>query len=563
VPARSGPDRGAIRAGAAGIGGNFRRFPAFTSVNPAVSAQFDTVLYNKLRNTRRARVVRPAQLAQVPLAVAPPARSYWAAEQGERAKVHTTVPGSQHPQVVPADVNGAGLFLLVVGSDSYSTYSLPQDGSVSIGRGETNQIRVDDPLASRNHARLHVGEAMFVEDLGSVNGTRVRELPVAPGERAAIGIGDTILIGKSVLIIQQRARKRPPLLRPETLRDDRGALAAIPPPPDQAMQRIHQLAERAAVGTINVIVTGETGVGKELLSETVHRMSPRRDGPYVCLNCASLSETLLESELFGHERCAFTGAHQAKTGLIEAAACGSLFLDEVGELSLTTQAKLLRVLETREVTRLGSVKPRRIDVRFIAATNRDLEAEVERGTFRRDLYFRLNGITLEIPTLRERRSEIPYLASIFIRRICRELGRPEPHLPPPILQILDQYSWPGNIRELKNMIERAVLLCDGPAIGLDHLPAEKLDPVRGPKPTPSPHQPLAAAATKPAAPAERSRSITQQNERLRIIEALNACAGNQSRAAERLGISRRTLVTKLDTYRIPRPKKNVEDDSGD
>jgi DNA-binding NtrC family response regulator len=235
-----------------------------------------------------------------------------------------------------------------------------------------------------------------------------------------------------------------------------------------------------------------------------------------------------------------------------------VFLDEVGELPLTTQAKLLRVIETRQVTRLGSVKPRRIDVRFIAATNRNLEAEVGRGAFRQDLFFRLNGITLTIPPLRDRRSEIPYLAGIFIRRICRELGRPEPHLPTPILQILEQYAWPGNIRELKNMIERAVLLCDGPAIGLDHLPTEKLDPVRAPKPMPSPHQPLVAAANA-AGPSERARSITQQNERLRIIEALNACAGNQSRAAERLGISRRTLVTKLDTYRIPRPKKSVDE----
>ena len=230
-------------------------------MKPTVSAQFDTVLYNKLRNTRMGRLARFAQVAQVPLAVVPPARPYSEAERGDRLKVHTTVPGNQQPQVVP-DANGAGLFLLVVGSDSYSTYSLPQDGSVSIGRGETNQVRIDDPLASRNHARLHVGEAMFVEDLGSVNGTRVREQPVPPGERAAIAIGDTILIGKSVLIIQQRARKRPPLLRPETLRDDRGALAVIAPAPDQAMQRIHQLAERAAAGTINVIVTGETGVGK-------------------------------------------------------------------------------------------------------------------------------------------------------------------------------------------------------------------------------------------------------------------------------------------------------------
>jgi len=515
----------------------------------ASTGPIDATLIDRLRKSSTGRVVPTAQLAQVPLAAGGPGRPYWAAERGVGLTVHTTVPGSQQSVT---EANGAGLFLLVVGSDSYSTYTLPQDGSVTIGRGETNQVRVDDPLASRNHARLHVGAAMLLEDLGSVNGTRVKDQPVKPGERIPIAIGETILIGASVLIIQQRARKRPPLLRPETLRDDRAISAVLAPPQDQAMQRIHQLAERAAVGTINVLVTGETGVGKELLAETVHRLSPRKDGPYVCLNCAALSETLLESELFGHERGAFTGAFQAKAGLLETAAGGSIFLDEVGELPLTTQAKLLRVLETREVSRLGSLKPRRIDARFIAATNRDLEAEVARGAFRRDLYFRLNGITLTIPPLRERRSEIPHLAGIFMRRICRELGRSEPQLPPPILAILDQYAWPGNIRELKNMIERAVLLCDGPAIGLDHLPADKIDPARAPKPTPSPQQPLAAS--------ERTRTPTQENERQRILDALNACAGNQSRAAQRLGISRRTLVTKLDTYRIPRPKKAIDEE---
>src|SRR5258706_2819798 len=172
------------------------------------------------------------------------------------------------------------------------------------------------------------------------------------------------------------------------------------------MLRIQQLAERAAAGTINVLIMGETGVGKELLSETVHRLSPRRRGPYVCLNCAALSETLLESELFGHERGAFTGAVQAKPGLMETAHGGTLFMDEVGELPLPTQAKLLRVLETREVARLGSVKPRKIDVRFLAATNRNLDVEVAPGPFRPDLFFRLNGITLTIPPLRARVSEI-------------------------------------------------------------------------------------------------------------------------------------------------------------
>ena len=464
--------------------------------------------------------------------------------------MNTTVPGNQQATTA-TDADSAGVFLLVVGSDAYSTYNLPQDGSVTIGRGETNQVRVDDPLASRNHARLHVdagvGGAMYIEDLGSVNGTRVKDEPIGRGERIQIALGETILIGSSVLIIQRRVQKRPALLRPETLRDGRALLAASPPAQDHVMQQIHQLAERAAAGTINVLITGETGVGKELLAETVHRLSKRKDGPCVCLNCAALSETLLESELFGHERGAFTGAFQAKAGLLETAGGGSLFLDEVGELPLTTQAKLLRVLETREVSRLGSLKPRRIDVRFIAATNRDLEAEVARGAFRRDLFFRLNGITLTIPPLRERRSEIPHLVQIFVTRICRELGRPEPRIPPSVIALLERYAWPGNIRELKNMIERAVLLCDGHAVGPEHFPAEKMDPARRPAPTASPRAPLSGT--------ERTRNQTQENERQRIIDALGACAGNQSRAAERLGISRRTLVSKLDTYRIPRPKK--------
>src|SRR4029079_13298497 len=188
-----------------------------------------------------------------------------------------------------------------------------------------------------------------------------------------------------------------------TLRDE-GLASTLSPSPGarsgEAMRRVHELAERAAAGTINVLIAGETGVGKELLAETVHRASPRRGGPYVCLNCAALSETLLESELFGHERGAITGAVQAQPGALEPAARGSLFLDEVGELPLSTQAKLLRVIETREGARLGSVRAHRIDVRFIAATNRDLEAEVARGAFRADLYYRLNGITLTIPPLR-------------------------------------------------------------------------------------------------------------------------------------------------------------------
>ncbi|HVZ75187.1 MAG TPA: sigma 54-interacting transcriptional regulator [Polyangia bacterium] len=453
--------------------------------------------------------------------------------------MHTTVIEDHE---VPVDADG-GQFLLVVGRDSYTTYNLPASGTLTIGRGESNAVRVDDPLASRAHARLHVhvdgAENMYLEDLGSVNGTRLKDQALVRGQKVRVVAGETIQIGSSVLIVQTRA-KRAPLLRPETLRDE-GMLRPTPTAPDQAMLRIQQLAARAAAGTINVLITGETGVGKELLAETVHRLSPRKDGPYVCLNCAALSETLLESELFGHERGAFTGAVQAKPGLMETAHGGTLFMDEVGELPLTTQAKLLRVLETREVSRLGSVKPRKIDLRFLAATNRDLEAEVSRGTFRRDLYFRLNGITLTIPPLRSRVGEIRRLADTFVQQICRELGRPEPAIPERIAVLLESYAWPGNIRELKNVMERAVLLCTGPVIDTDVLPMDK----------------LGAPPSTPGTSSGELPASGPPDERQRIVDALAACAGNQSRAAKILGISRRTLVARLDDYKIPRPKKSV------
>jgi two-component system, NtrC family, response regulator AtoC len=438
-------------------------------------------------------------------------------------------------------------FLLVVGRDSYATYNLPASGSLTIGRGESNTVRIDDPLASRAHACLHVGEVMALEDLGSVNGTRIKDQPIQRGDRVAIKIGDTVQIGASVLIVQRRMAPAEEV-RGETLRD--AALASDERPVrGEAMQKVHALAERAAAGIINVLITGETGVGKELLAETVHRASPRRDGPYVCLNCAALSESLLESELFGHERGAFTGAVAAKPGLLETAASGTLFLDEVGELPLATQAKLLRVIETREVTRLGSVRPRRIDVRFIAATNRDLEAEVGRGAFRQDLYFRLNGITLTIPPLRSRKSEISHLAEGCARHLSPDLGRPPPVLPAPIIELLEAYAWPGNIRELKNVVERAVLLSVGPVIGREHLAIEKPLPTASTTPVGMPAPPPKTDTQKISAPSERDK----------ILAALAACAGNQSRAAEMLGMPRRTFVNKLDAYDIPRPKKKRRD----
>src|SRR6266852_3273128 len=232
--------------------------------------------------------------------------------------------------------------------------------------------------------------------------------------------------------------------------------SAEPAPSSGAMQDLYSMVERIAWSDISVLIFGETGVGKERLAEAVHKNSRRASMPFLRLNCAALTETLLESELFGHEKGSFTGAQSAKAGLLESANGGTVFLDEVGDMPMTTQVKLLRVIEERKVRRVGALKPLPIDVRFVAATNRDLELEVQRGSFRKDLFFRLNGISFVIPPLRERVGEIEGLARRLIGEACQRMGRAEePELSPEVLALLQQYPWPGNIRELRNAIERA------------------------------------------------------------------------------------------------------------
>ena len=324
---------------------------------------------------------------------------------------------------------------------------------------------------------------------------------------------------------------------------------------DENMRRVHALAARAAAGEISLVILGETGVGKEVLTRAIHGSSARAARPLVSVNCAALSESLLESELFGHERGAFTGATQAKPGLLETAPGGTVFLDEVGELPLALQAKLLRVIEAREIVRVGGVRPRKIDVRFIAATNRDLEAEVQRGAFRRDLYFRLNGMTLVIPPLRERPLDLPRLARQLVIDLARQVDpRRRPALSDEALAVLTRHAWPGNVRELRNVIERALLLCDSTTITPAHL-GIVADPAA---------PPVAAIARHDSArdgKAIDGRVIepagAQDPERVRVLEALAACAGNQSRAARRLGISRKVLIARLDAYGVARPRKPV------
>ncbi|MGO8999804.1 MAG: sigma 54-interacting transcriptional regulator [Polyangiaceae bacterium] len=341
------------------------------------------------------------------------------------------------------------------------------------------------------------------------------------------------------------------------------------------MAGVNELVLRVAASTISVLVLGETGVGKEVLAESVHRQSPRSDKPFLRLNCAALSESLLESELFGHERGAFTGAVAQKRGLLESADGGTVFLDEIGELPLSTQVKLLRVIEERTVTRVGGLSSRSLDIRFVAATNRDLEVEVARGTFRQDLFFRVNGVTIVIPPLRERRGEIERLALTFLAAASRHRAHP-PRLSAEALQMLEAYSWPGNIRELRNVIERAVLLSDGDEIAPRHLPTEKINAPVMARPAPRvslPQQQIAAPAVVPpsfevtgawpvvpdAAPSSTGlRGELAALERQRILDALERSAWNQTKAARLLGMPRGQLMARLDQYGIARPRKKTE-----
>jgi transcriptional regulator with PAS, ATPase and Fis domain len=313
---------------------------------------------------------------------------------------------------------------------------------------------------------------------------------------------------------------------------------------DAAHGSFDRLVERVASSTISVLITGETGVGKEVLAERLHTLSPRASRPFVQLHCAALPETLLESELFGHEKGAFTGADKAKPGLLETANGGTVFLDEIGELPASTQVKLLRVIETRRVLPVGALAARPIDVRFLAATHRDLEAEIVRGAFRQDLYFRLNGVALAIPPLRQRVAEIAPLARAFLRQAAERGDRLPPALSDKALALLEAYAWPGNIRELRNVIERAALLCTGPSIEVDHLPVETMRTRRAP---------VEPAPVTPAVPADDDFDVDP--ERRKIREALAVTGGNQTEAAKLVGVSRRTLINRMISFDLPRPRK--------
>jgi DNA-binding NtrC family response regulator len=329
---------------------------------------------------------------------------------------------------------------------------------------------------------------------------------------------------------RQSLKQRASLLERGLTPPDLGSAFVGESPP---FRQVMQLIDRVAPTNSTVLITGQTGTGKEMVAKLIHARSPRRNRPFVVVECATLQESLLQSELFGHERGAFTGAERAKAGLFEVAQGGTIFLDEIGEVSVATQVKLLRVLDTSTFRHLGATTEVHVDVRVLAATNRDLTAMVRQGVFREDLYYRLSTVLLTLPSLAERRSDIDLLADHFVSLLSERFGVARRQLSPAALDVLRRHSWPGNVRELLHVIEAAMVVCEGSEILPEHLPAH----LRSPR---------AAAPARDGNPADLP--TLDELERGHIEQALQVTQGHRGQAARILGISERNLYRKLRTY---------------
>lgn len=322
------------------------------------------------------------------------------------------------------------------------------------------------------------------------------------------------------------------LLRKQLL--ERGAFAELvgnSPP----MREVYALIEQVAPSSASVLITGESGTGKEMVARTIHRLSPRRGGPFIAINCSAIPETLMESELFGHEKGAFTGAASRRQGCFELADTGTLLLDEIAEMPPLLQAKLLRVIEERHLRRLGSKKEVPIDVRLLAATNQDPEEAVRRGTLRRDLLYRLNVIRIDLPPLRDRKDDLPLLAQHLVTQMAEKHNRPARFLSPAALSVLQFHLWPGNVRELRNVIERAVIICSAEQIERHHFAPYPIDQRER-------HRQEDTVSFPVGTPLE-------EVERQMILRTLQKTGNNKTRAAELLGISLKTMHNKLNLYR--------------
>ena len=479
-------------------------------------------------------------------------------------------------------IRGTRLWLTVVEKADARLLPMPETGFLRIGRAEDSDIVLSSPSVSRDHALLAVAHGVVsIKDNGSANGTRVGGKRIPPNGEETVPPGIAVLIGGVSLVVHELGDAantgqldhvghrwvREGVLAGEHIQALRsGARSSLSSPSDGretpsnlgslviqsvAMRKLFQLVDRIAPGTIPVLLLGETGVGKEVVAAAIHERSPRKGKPYLRLNCSAFAENLLESELFGFEAGAFSGARAAKPGLFETANGGTVLLDEIGEMPLAIQAKLLRVIETREVIPLGGTRVRKLDVRFLSATNRDLSKRIQQGLFREDLYFRLSGVTVVVPPLRERASEIAPMAKQFAAEAAAALGRVAvPTLSHEALVFLEKQPWPGNVRELRNCVERAVLLS-----ATDTLSEDDIDPNLDHLTARNTRKTMEVASR---AVEKIGGSSSESAEREQIEEALAACAGNQTRAAALLGVARRTLVRKLAEMGLPRPRRRAK-----
>ena len=415
---------------------------------------------------------------------------------------------------------GRALVLVVSCGGALTRYPLVDGDQLVLGRQREADVVIDHETVSRKHCTLYVGETLQLEDGGGRNGTFVGGRRIAHGQRVDLSVGASFDVGAATLIVHYDDAVAAPA------RDEHV-------PREPAMRALADLIRVIAPTTLPVLIFGETGTGKERVAESIHAQSKRATKALVRINCAAMSESLLESELFGHERGAFTGAIAAREGLFEAADGGTLFFDEVGEMSAAMQAKLLRVMESGEVLRVGSVRPRTVDVRFIGATHRDLPAMVADGRFREDLYYRFNGFALGLPPLRERREDLLPIAEHLLGQIAAR--GPAPVLSATARARLLAHDWPGNVRELKTVLERAVVLANGGPIESEHVMLDRR---------------TSRAPSAPAPSAAPSR-LTRDD----VLRALASAGGNQKQAALALGVSRPTLAKYMDALGIARPRK--------
>jgi transcriptional regulator with GAF, ATPase, and Fis domain len=443
-----------------------------------------------------------------------------------------------------------GRFTCVSGRDAGMTWLLDRD-VVRIGSHGDNDLVVVDPTVSRHHAEVvRARDGILLRDNGSMNGTfvgpiRIREVYLAPETRFRVGHTEIVFEPADEIIEVLPSRE-------SYFENMVGASVC--------MRELFGMLERVAATELTVLVSGETGTGKELVSRALHNRSRRAKGPFVVFDCGATTESLVESELFGHERGAFTGAVASRPGIFEMAHGGTVFMDEIGELPLDLQPKLLRVLEQREVRRVGSSRVRSVDVRIVAATNRDLRDEVDQGRFREDLYYRLAVVELPLPPLRDRLEDLPLLVEHILRKASHERGGL--WVSPEVLKVFRAYHWPGNVRELCNAVERAIPFSDGLVITLDSLPESLRAASRPEENTPAlPEAEGGRSSRLDASELERVSSLPFKDAKDQLIEAferqylidlLERHGGNVSRAARAAGMDRKSVSRLLKKHGIER-----------